>query len=116
VPAPRGTGIVAARVPKKLLQMAGIQDVYTQSRGSTKTLGNFVKATFDAISRTYGFLTPNLWKQYRLQKLPYQEHTAFLAAAGKGRKHKTERLARDDAAPALPGAGAGPAGGGAPRY
>jgi Ribosomal protein S5, C-terminal domain len=43
IPAPRGAGIVAARVPKKVLQMAGIDDCYTASRGSTKTLGNFVK-------------------------------------------------------------------------
>ncbi|KAG2238176.1 hypothetical protein Bca52824_092592 [Brassica carinata] len=43
VPAPRGAGIVAARVPKKVLQFAGIDDVFTSSRGSTKTLGNFVK-------------------------------------------------------------------------
>jgi len=27
-----------------VLQMAGIEDCYTCSRGSTKTLGNFVKA------------------------------------------------------------------------
>ncbi|XP_074581661.1 small ribosomal subunit protein uS5w-like isoform X2 [Curcuma longa] len=46
VPAPRGAGIVAARVPKKVLQFAGIEDVYTSSRGSTKTLGNFVKEIF----------------------------------------------------------------------
>lgn len=46
IPAPRGTGIVAARVPKKVLQMAGIEDVYTCSRGSTKTLGNFVKVLY----------------------------------------------------------------------
>ncbi|KMZ75752.1 40S ribosomal protein S2-4 [Zostera marina] len=39
VPAPRGSGIVAARVPKKVLQFAGIEDVFTSSRGSTKTLG-----------------------------------------------------------------------------
>ncbi len=43
IPAPRGAGIVAARTPKKVLQMAGITDCYTASRGSTKTLGNFVK-------------------------------------------------------------------------
>ena len=43
IPAPRGAGIVAARVPKKVLQMAGIDDCYTSARGSTKTLGNFVK-------------------------------------------------------------------------
>ena len=47
IPAPRGAGIVAARVPKKVLQMAGIDDCYTASRGSTKTLGNFVKVSFD---------------------------------------------------------------------
>jgi small subunit ribosomal protein S2e len=45
IPAPRGAGIVAARVPKKVLQMAGIDDCYTASRGSTKTLGNFVKVS-----------------------------------------------------------------------
>jgi small subunit ribosomal protein S2e len=41
-------------VPKKVLQLAGITDCYTTSRGSTKTLGNFVKATFAAIGNTYG--------------------------------------------------------------
>merc|ERR1712098_915909 len=38
IPAPRGTGIVSAPVPKKLLQMAGIEDCYTSARGSTGTL------------------------------------------------------------------------------
>lgn len=92
VPAPRGTGIVAARVPKKLLQLAGIQDVYTQSRGSTRTLGNFVKATFEAIAATYGYLTPNLWKEYKLLPAPFHQHSGFLAAAGKGHKHKARAL------------------------
>lgn len=45
IPAPRGTGIVAAPVPKKLLTMAGIEDVYTQSVGATATLGNFGEST-----------------------------------------------------------------------
>jgi small subunit ribosomal protein S2e len=79
IPAPRGAGIVAARVPKKVLQMAGIEDVYTCSRGSTKTLGNFVKATFAALRATYGFLTPELWRETRFQKSPLQEFTDFLA-------------------------------------
>jgi len=83
VPAPRGTGLVAARVPKKLLQFAGIEDVYTSSRGSTKTLGNFVKATFEAISQTYGYLTPDLWKRNQFEKLPFQRHNDFLAASTK---------------------------------
>uniref|UniRef100_A0A8C6QQD7 Small ribosomal subunit protein uS5 n=1 Tax=Nannospalax galili TaxID=1026970 RepID=A0A8C6QQD7_NANGA len=43
IPAPRGTGIVSAPVPKKLLMMAGIDDCYTSARGCTATLGNFTK-------------------------------------------------------------------------
>jgi len=83
VPAPRGTGIVAARTPKKVLSMAGIEDVFTQSTGSTKTMGNFVKATFAALNATYAYLTPDLWKETKLGKTPYQEHTDFLFATGK---------------------------------
>lgn len=41
IPAPRGTGIVSAPVPKKLLHMAGIEDCYTCAKGCTATLGNF---------------------------------------------------------------------------
>jgi len=79
IPAPKGAGIVAAPVPKKVLTLAGIQDCYTCSRGHTKTLGNFVKATFAAVSKTYGFLTPDLWKETKSTKSPYQEFTDFLA-------------------------------------
>lgn len=61
IPAPRGTGIVSAPVPKKLLTMAGIEDCYTQATGSTATLGNFAQATYLAIQRTYSYLTPDLW-------------------------------------------------------
>ncbi|KAK9184712.1 hypothetical protein WN943_025063 [Citrus x changshan-huyou] len=80
VPAPRGAGIVAARVPKKVLQFAGIDDVFTSSRGSTKTLGNFVKATFECLLKTYGFLTPDFWRETRFVKSPYQEYTDLLTA------------------------------------
>jgi len=83
VPAPKGTGLVAAVAPKKVLQFAGINDVFTQSTGCTKTMGNFIKATFAALCNTYGFLTPDLWKEMKLTKSPYQEYTDFLLAAGK---------------------------------
>lgn len=46
IPAPRGTGIVSAPVPKKLLQMAGVEDCYTSAVGQTATLGNFAKVSF----------------------------------------------------------------------
>jgi small subunit ribosomal protein S2e len=83
VPAPRGTGIVAARTPKKVLQFAGIEDVFTSTTGHTKTMGNFVKATFEALKLTYGFLTPDLWKETTLLKTPYQEYSDFLLTSGK---------------------------------
>jgi len=91
VPAPRGAGIVAARVPKKVLQFAGVSDVYTQTKGRSKTMGNFVKATFFAIRQTYAYLTPDLWKETRLIKTPYQEHSEFLAFPHK-REKKVEQL------------------------
>uniref|UniRef100_A0A2K5IJ88 Small ribosomal subunit protein uS5 n=1 Tax=Colobus angolensis palliatus TaxID=336983 RepID=A0A2K5IJ88_COLAP len=78
IPAPRGTGIVSALVPKKLLMMVGIDDRYTAARGCTATLGNFAKATFDAISKTYNYLTPDLWKETVFTKSSYQEFTDHL--------------------------------------
>eukprot|EP00735_Rhodelphis_limneticus_P010078 TRINITY_DN2915_c0_g3::TRINITY_DN2915_c0_g3_i1::g.4239::m.4239 TRINITY_DN2915_c0_g3::TRINITY_DN2915_c0_g3_i1::g.4239 ORF type:complete len:291 (-),score=103.88,sp/P31009/RS2_DROME/76.34/4e-124,Ribosomal_S5/PF00333.15/2.5e-28,Ribosomal_S5_C/PF03719.10/1.9e-23 TRINITY_DN2915_c0_g3_i1:151-981(-) len=83
VPAPRGTGIVAAPAPKKLLQYAGIEDVYTSSTGSTKTMGNFIKAIYAALATTYSFLTPDLWKETRFLKAPYQEWSDYLAKTTK---------------------------------
>jgi len=49
IPAPRGAGIVAAYNAKKVLQLAGIEDVYTSTKGHTATLGNFIKASYDAL-------------------------------------------------------------------
>jgi small subunit ribosomal protein S2e len=74
----RGTGLVSALVLKKLLLLAVINDCYTSARGCTATLSNFAKATFDAISKTYSYLTPNLWKESILTKSPYQEFTDHL--------------------------------------
>eukprot|EP00069_Balaena_mysticetus_P018944 bmy_11717T0 len=78
IPGPRGTGIFSAPVPKMLLMMAGIDDGYTSARGCTATLGNFAKATFDAISKTYSYLTPDLWKERVFTNSPYQEFTDHL--------------------------------------
>jgi len=78
IPAPRGTGLVSAPVPKKLLTMAGIKDCWTCSQGCTGTLGNFAKATFEAMAQTFSYLTPDLWKETIFQKTPYQEYYEFL--------------------------------------
>ncbi|KAH0889890.1 hypothetical protein HID58_052319, partial [Brassica napus] len=77
VPAPRGAGIVAARVPKMVLQFAGIDDVFTSSRGSTKTLGNFVKREIEAVEE----LSKAIAFRPELQTLHLRE--AFHEATGK---------------------------------
>jgi len=61
IPAPRGAGIIAGKIPKKLISIAGYEDVFTSSKGHTRTLGNFCKATFMAIGSTYNFITPDFW-------------------------------------------------------
>ncbi|RYP24966.1 hypothetical protein DL765_000194 [Monosporascus sp. GIB2] len=81
IPAPRGTQIVASPAVKRLLQLAGIEDAYTSSSGSTKTLENTLKATFAAISNTYGFLTPNLWTETQLIRSPLEEYADTLREA-----------------------------------
>ncbi|OAQ76042.1 ribosomal protein S5 [Purpureocillium lilacinum] len=73
IPAPRGTGLVASPAVKRFLQLAGVEDAYTSSAGSTKTLENTLKAVFVAVSNTYGFLTPNLWKETKLLRSPLEE-------------------------------------------
>lgn len=38
-----------------------------------------LQATFDCLMKTYGFLTPDLWKETRFSRSPFQEYTDFLA-------------------------------------
>ena len=68
IPAPRGTGIVGAPTSKKVLLLAGVQDCYTHTSGSTKTKGNFLFATYYALAKTSTFLTPSLWGKPSLEK------------------------------------------------
>jgi len=52
MPGPKGLGLVAGDVAKKVLELAGIKDVWTFTRGQTKTTINFAKATFEALKKT----------------------------------------------------------------
>merc|ERR1712039_317016 len=79
IPAPRGTAIVGSPALKKLMQFAGVQDVFSCSCGHTRTKGNFIKATFEALRNTYTFITPELWEPVAQKKNPYQEHSDYLA-------------------------------------
>ncbi len=55
IPAPRGVGLVAGDTAKLVLKMAGIQDVWTRTKGETRTTLNFAKATYEALKKTYKF-------------------------------------------------------------
>jgi len=62
-PAPKGTGLVAGDVAKVVLRYAGIKDVWTWSKGETRTSINFALATYDALKRTYKFMSPTDWRR-----------------------------------------------------
>lgn len=51
-PAPRGLGITSGGTARKVLQLAGIKDVWTRSSGQTCTTINFARATFEALKAT----------------------------------------------------------------
>lgn len=48
-PAPKGTGLVASTTSKDILELAGVKDVWSSTKGHTKTRANFAKATFNAL-------------------------------------------------------------------
>jgi len=79
IPAPRGSGIVASLIPKKLLNMAGIEDVYSSSTGHTRTRGNLAMAVFHALTKTYAFLSPEMWTPTTFTAAPHQEFSDFLS-------------------------------------
>ncbi len=51
MPAPQGTGLVAGDEVKKILSLAGIEDVYSRTFGKTRTTFNAAKACIDALSK-----------------------------------------------------------------
>merc|ERR1719237_1806289 len=86
IPAPRGSGVVGSPTLKKMLQFAGIADCFSSSCGHTRTKGNFMKATFEALRHTYEFLTPELWRESEAAKSPFQEFSDDLREAHKYKK------------------------------
>jgi small subunit ribosomal protein S5 len=52
IPGPKGLGIVAADVAKRVIELAGVKDVWTLTSGETRTTLNFALATFDALKKT----------------------------------------------------------------
>lgn len=98
IPAPRGTGIVAAMASKKILTFAGFEDVYSSSTGTTRTMGNFMKATYMACLKTYAFLTPDLWPDTSkdVRQIPYQEFSEELAKTKTADKIVADKVVDDE--------------------
>lgn len=49
MPAPPGTGLIVEPEVKKMLELAGIKDVWSKTYGTTKNKTNLMKATFNAL-------------------------------------------------------------------
>ncbi|MFX1481644.1 MAG: 30S ribosomal protein S5 [Promethearchaeota archaeon] len=60
-PAPKGTGLVTADVGKIVLRIAGLNDVWSITKGRSRTSSNFAKAFVKALSQTYKMLPPQEW-------------------------------------------------------
>jgi len=61
LPAPKGVGLVTADTIKVVLRLAGIHDVWSRTRGHTRTTLNFAYAVYDALKKTYSIMTPQDW-------------------------------------------------------
>ena len=51
LPAPTGKGLVIGDTGRQVLTLAGVTDVWSRSKGQTRTTINFAKATFDALQQ-----------------------------------------------------------------
>jgi small subunit ribosomal protein S2e len=85
IPAPRGTGRVAALVSKKILAFAGVDDVYTTCTGQTRTRENFARAVFQCLKKSYAYLTPDLWPKTEFIPSPFIKYQKFLSEESKMR-------------------------------
>jgi small subunit ribosomal protein S5 len=62
LPGPRGLGVVAGEVAKKIISFVGIKDCWSKSYGSTRTVPSFAYATYDALKNTYQIVSPQDWQ------------------------------------------------------
>ncbi|MBP2146532.1 small subunit ribosomal protein S5 [Methanofollis sp. W23] len=52
MPAPQGIGLVTGEIGRKVLDFAGVKDIWAFSSGKTRTTINYAKATFNALKAT----------------------------------------------------------------
>jgi len=63
MPAPKGTGLIIEEQCKKLLQFAGFKDVYSRTKGNTKTKVNLIAACFKALKQLSKTRIPEEYKK-----------------------------------------------------
>lgn len=51
-PAPKGLGLASGDIPKKVLEFAGVEDIWAKTKGATRTTFNLAMATYDALRKT----------------------------------------------------------------
>lgn len=77
IPAPKGTGLVAEDEVAKMLELAGIKDVWSRTQGTTSNKTNLMKATFAALKQLQKVrLTPKVIKGRNIvdgDKLEFEE-------------------------------------------
>ena len=56
------------------------------SCGFCNSVATWSIAVFNAVSASYGYLSPELWKPTVFSKAPFQEHTDFLAKEAESAK------------------------------
>lgn len=71
-PAPRGTGLKAEKEIVKILKLAGIQDIWSKTRGQTRNKMNVVQAVVSALKQ----LTSTKIQEHHKEKLAIQSGTA----------------------------------------
>jgi len=65
IPAPRGLGLAGGETVRHVLELAGIEDIWTRSSGKTRTTVNFAKATFNALRATSEARVPQYAREQR---------------------------------------------------
>jgi len=65
IPTPRGLGLAGGETVRNVLELAGIEDVWTNSSGKTRTTVNFAKATFNALQNTAEARVPQRTREKR---------------------------------------------------
>ena len=63
IPAPKGIGLAAAENIKLVLKLAGVKDVWTRTKGETRTTANLAKAVIQALRDSYKVMSTSDWER-----------------------------------------------------